>query len=187
MNGFKVLLGLGVSLSWLGFIPSNSPLISTSAIYSIDNQTPISFFVPALSDAKALRLYNQVFFKTDTLSPGQHELMVTYQGNFGTAPLALDYFVVQNASATSTLTSVPGATSATSSSVPSSSSSNSTSNMGSEKSPPVAIIVGVIGGVIVLVLLVLLLRSIRGSNSRKALLVDWTRTGPEDHGPGADP
>ena len=156
MNGFKFLLGLGVSLSWLGFVPSNFSLTPTSAIYSIDGQTPISFFVPALSAGNALPLYNQVFFKTETLSPGQHELIVTYQGNSGTAPLALDDFVVQNAtssSATSALTSVPGATSATSSSVPSSSSSNSTSNLGSKKSSLAGIIVGVVCGVVLVLLL----------------------------------
>ena len=162
---------LGVSLSWFGLILSNFPLTSTSAIYSIDNQTPIPFSVPALKDAKALRLYNQVLFKTETLSPGQHELIVTYQGNSRTAPLALDYFVVQNASATSALTSVPGATSAistsaTSSSVPSSSSSNSTSSPGSKKLPLVGIVVGVVGGVIVLVLLLLLYN--RGRNIWRA-------------------
>ena len=159
MNEFKFLLGLGVSLSCFGFVPSNFSLTPTSAIYSIDGQTPIPFLVPALSAANARQLYNQAFFKTVTLSPGQHELIVTYQGNSGTAPLALDYFIVQNAtssSATSALTSVPGATSATSSSVPSSSSSNSTSNLDSKKSPLVGIIVGVVGGVIALVLLLLL-------------------------------
>ena len=158
MNGLNFLLDLGVSLSWFGIIPFNFSLTPTSAIYSVDGQTPISFFVPALSSANALPLYNQVFFKTETLSPGQHKLIVTYQGNSGTAPLELDYFVVQNASATSALssTSVPSATSATSSSVLSSSSSNSTSNLGSMKSPPAGIIAGVVGGVIVLVLFLLL-------------------------------
>ena len=158
MKEFKFLLDLGVSVSWFGIIPFNFTLTPTSAIYSVDDQTPISFFVPDFTGTQSVALYNQVFFKTETLSPGQHELIVTYQGNSGTAPLALDYFVVQNASATSALTntSVPNATSATSSSVPSSSSSNSTSNLGSMKSPPVGIIAGVVGGVIVLVLLLLL-------------------------------
>ena len=99
------------------------------------------------------------------LSPEQHELIVTYQGNSGTAPLVLANFVVQNALATSqtALTSVPGATSATSSSVPSSNSSN----LGSKKSPLVGIIVGVVGGVIVLFFLVPLLLYIGRHNNRK--------------------
>ena len=178
MDGFKFLLGLGVSLSWIGFVPFNFSRTSTSAIYSIDNQTPISFSVPALSTADVRQLYNQVFFTTETLSPEQHELIVTYQGNSGTAPLALDNFVVQNASATSALTSVPGATSATSSSVPTSTSSNSTSNLGSKKSPLAGIIVGVVGGVIVLVLLVLLLLYIGKRNNRRTQKLN-TVTTPE--------
>ena len=163
MDGFKYLLGLGVSLSWIGFVPSNFSLTPSSAIYSIDGGTPISFFVPALSDAKALQLYNQVFFKTETLSPGQHKLIVTYQGNSGTAPLALDTFIVQNATSPST----------SSSSVPSSSSSSS-SNSNLKKSPLVGIIVGVVGGAIVLVLLLLLRLYIRKRNNRGAQKLDDT-------------
>ena len=158
---------LGVSLSWLAFIPSNFSLTSTSAIYSIDGQTPINFLVPALSAANSRQLYNQVLFKTETLSPGQHKLVVTYQGNSGTAPLALDTLIIQNAtssSATSALTTIPGATSATSSTVP----SNPTSNLDSRKSPLVGIIVGIVGGVIVLVLLLLLLLYNRRRNNRRA-------------------
>ena len=180
MNECKFLLDLGVSLSWFGFIPSNFSLTPTSAIYSVDGQTPISFFVPALGSANALPLYNQVLFKTESLSLGQHELIVTYQGNSGTAPLALDDFVVQNASATSALSStiVPSASSVTSSSVPSSSSSNSMSNLGSMKSPPVGIIAGVVGGVIVLVLL-LLLYIVRRNNRRAQSLKENLNTNPE--------
>ena len=154
----NLYLGLGVSLSWLGFIPSNFSLIPSSGIYSIDGQNPISFFVPASGASNALSLYNQVLFKTETLSPGQHKLVVTYQGNSETAPLALDAFIVQNATSPST----------TSSSVPSSSSSISTSNLDSNKSPPsrVAIIVGVVGGAIVLVLVLLLLYIRRRNNWR---------------------
>jgi hypothetical protein len=156
---------LGVSLSWVGFVPSNFSLTPSSGIYSIDGQTPISFFVPAWVSANnatgsiiALSLYNQVFFKTETLSPGQHKLVVTYQGNSQTAPLALDYFIVQNATASSTTSSIVQ--------VPSSSSSNATSNLGSKKSPRIGIIVGVVGGAIVLVLVLLLY--IRRRNNRRA-------------------
>ena len=168
MNGFKFLLGLGVSVSWIGFVPSDFSLTPSSAIYSIDGQTPISFFVPALSAANAKQLYNQIFFKTGTLSPGQHKLIVTYQGNSGTAPLALDNFVVQNSTSPS----------ASSSSVPSSSSSSNSTNLGSKKSFLVDIIVGVVGGAIVLVLLLLLY--IHRRNSRRAQkLEEKLNTNPE--------
>ena len=180
MNGFKFLLNLGVSLSWIGLIPSQFPLINTLANYSVDGQSPISFTVPALSTANAPQLYNQIFFETETMSPGQHELIVTYQGNAGAAPLALDDFVVQNASATSALSStiVPSASSVTSSSVPSSSSSNSMSNLGSTKSPPAGIITGVVVGVTVLVLL-LLLYIVRRNNRRAQSLKENLNTNPE--------
>ena len=143
MNGFKFLLNLGVSLSWIGLIPSQFPLINTSANYSVDGQSPISFIVPALVALDALPLYNQIFFKTETMSPGQHELIVTYLGTAGLAPLALNAFVVQNASAA--FSSVP-----------------------STKSPPAGIIAGVVVGVTVLVLLLLLYIVRRRSNNRRA-------------------
>jgi hypothetical protein len=75
MNGFKFLLRLGVSLSWVGFVPSNFSLNSSTGIYSIDGQTPISFFIPALESANALPLYNQIIFDTQTLSPGQPNML----------------------------------------------------------------------------------------------------------------
>jgi hypothetical protein len=153
-----ILLGLGVSLSWLGLVrvPSDFSLTPSSGIYSIDGQTPIPFLVPALSGSSSEALYNEVFFKTETLSPGQHEIIVIYQGNSGTAPLALDALIVQNATSSSS----------TSSFVPLSSSTNSKSSLGSKKSPPVGIIVGVVGRAIVLVLLLLLY--IRRRNNRRA-------------------
>ncbi|KAF8801593.1 hypothetical protein BYT27DRAFT_7245174 [Phlegmacium glaucopus] len=97
----------GVSLSWVAFIPGRFPLSSSSATYSIDGQTPTTFLVPALSSAGATELYNQILFQTGKLSPGHHKLVVTYQGNSGTAPLALDYFAVQDAPSSSTPSSTP--------------------------------------------------------------------------------
>ena len=164
------ILGLGVSLSWLGFIPSNSSLIPSSGIYSIDGQNPISFFVPASGASDALSLYNQVLFKTETLSPGQHKLVVTYQGNSETAPLALDAFIVQNATSLSPST--------TSSSIPSSSSSNSASNLGSKKSPRAGLIAGVVVGVVLLVLLLLFFIA-RRNNRRSQNLKESLETNPE--------
>ena len=177
-------MGLGVSLSWLGLVPSNFSVTPTSAIYSIDGQNPISFFVPGLIDSNAPPLYNKVFFITETLSRGQHKLIVTYQGNSGTAPLALDNFVVENAtsSATSALatdSSAPGIAGGPTpafSSVPSGSSSGS--NLGSNKSLLIGIIVGVVGGVIVLVLLLLLYVG-RRNNRRTQKLEENLNTNPE--------
>ena len=62
MNGFKFtsILGLGVSLSWLGFVPSNFSLTpsESSGIYSIDGQNAISSFVPALGAANSRTVIN---------------------------------------------------------------------------------------------------------------------------------
>ena len=155
MNGCKFLLGLGISLLWLGFAPSNSSFAPASAIYSLDGQSSIPFIVPGVSAADLdASLYNQVFFQTGTLSRGQHELIVTYQGNNGTAPLALDAFIVQNATsstATSALTSAPGTSSSDSWGIP----SNSTSNLGLNPTI-VGIIAGVVSVVLVLALFLLL-------------------------------
>ena len=174
MDGFIYLLGLGVSLSWLALVPSNFSLTPSSGIYSIDGQTPIPFFVPALSASNSLPLYNQELFKTETLSPGQHELIVIYQGNSGAAPLTLDAFIVQNGTSSSATSSSVPSSSTPSSSFPSSSSSNSTSNLGSNKSHLVGIVVGAAGGVIVLSLLLLLFCIFRRRNRRSQKLEPFT-------------
>ncbi|KAF8808392.1 hypothetical protein BYT27DRAFT_7337774 [Phlegmacium glaucopus] len=87
----------GTSLTFVGYLPPNFPLTTSSATYSIDGSSPSNFLVPNGSP----ELYNQVLFQTGQLSAGQHKVVVTYQGNSGTAPLALDYFVVQNAPSSS--------------------------------------------------------------------------------------
>ena len=115
-----------------------------------------SFFLPALSASNSQPLLNEILFKTETLSPGKHELIAIYEGNSGAAPLALDYFIVQNGTSSSSTSSNVPSSSTPSPSFPSSGSFNSTSNLGSKKSHLVGIVVGVAGGVIVLVLLLLL-------------------------------
>lgn len=141
MNGFKFLLDLGVSLTWFALIPPKFSSNPGSATYSIDGQTPIFFSVPG---SNSYPIYNQVLFKTKTLSYGRHELIVTFQGSSDTAPLALDSFVVQNGT---------------------SNSSNSVST-GNDKLPVAGIVVGVVSGVFVFVLLLLLY--IRRRNNRGA-------------------
>ncbi|KAF8808393.1 hypothetical protein BYT27DRAFT_7337775 [Phlegmacium glaucopus] len=145
----------GVSLSFVSFLPDKFPLTPSSTTYSIDGKAPASFLVPIGSP----ELYNQFLFQTGQLSAGQHKLVVTHQGNNGSAPLVLDYLVVQNAPSTSTSSAPTGATSTAS--VP-------TSNIGHKKSPPIGIIIGVVCGVIVLVLLLLYIR--RRNNRKKRRL-----------------
>ncbi|KAF8808416.1 hypothetical protein BYT27DRAFT_7096793 [Phlegmacium glaucopus] len=157
----------GVDASFIGYLPANFPLIASTATYSVDGQAPINFSVPI----GAPRLYNQILFQIGHMSLAQHKLVVTYQGNSGTAPLAIDYFVV---SVSPVLAGVPGTTAIASTAiastgVPSSSSDpNIPSNIGigPKKSPPVGIIVGVVVGVTVPLLLLLLLY-IRRCNKQK--------------------
>ena len=117
-------------------VPPKIPSTPGSATYSIDGQTPTFFSVPG--SFYAIPFYNQVFFKTKTLSYGRHQIVVTYQGNSGVAPLALDNFIVQGAP----------------------------SNLDSKKPSLTGIIVGVVGGVLVFALLLLLY--IRKRNNRRA-------------------
>ena len=178
MDGFIYLLGLGVSLSWFTFIPSKFPLTPSSGIYSIDGQTPIPFFVPALSASNSQPLLNEILFKTETLSPGKHELIAIYEGNSGAAPLTLDYFIVQNGTSSSSTSSNVPSSSTPSPSFPSSGSSNSTSNLGSKKSNLVGIVLGVASGVIVLVLLLLLFHIRRRRNRRSQTVNENTNIEP---------
>ena len=81
--------------------------INASAQYSIDNETLFPFTVAAQNPDQ---LYNLVSFKTGLLSPGPHHLFVEYGiDNFveGSAPLILDYFIIQNQTLPSVTSSPP--------------------------------------------------------------------------------
>ncbi|KAF8811571.1 hypothetical protein BYT27DRAFT_6442198 [Phlegmacium glaucopus] len=167
----------GISLSWISIIYTtiSSPPNSSSATYSIDGQTPTTFLVPAPPSGIA-RLYNQILFQTAVLSPGHHELVVTYRGNDSQGvdsqpPLSLDYFVVQDAPSSSTSSSSNAPTHAISSSAPSSSSTSSsttTNHIG-------AVVGGVIGGgFIMLLLLLIVFAFIRRRDNRRAQALNET-------------
>ena len=90
------------------------------AQYSIDNGTAVRFTVTANTP---IQLYNLPSFQTGVLSPGPHHLFVEYGvDNFveGSAPLILDYFIIQNQTFPSVTSSPPKTTS---SSLPSTTSS----------------------------------------------------------------
>ncbi|KAF8811573.1 hypothetical protein BYT27DRAFT_7240265 [Phlegmacium glaucopus] len=156
----------GVSLSWMGFTPGHFPLIPSSATYSIDGQTPTTFLVPALSSDGAMEVYNQILFQSAKLSPGLHTLIVTHKGNSSTAPLVLDYFVVQDGPSTSTSSSSSAPTISSSAPASSSTSSSTTTNHTG------AIVGGVIGGLVVLLLLLILFLLIRRRNNRRTKALD---------------
>jgi len=71
--------------------------VNASAKYSIDNGTLCPF--PVAAQHSTVQQYNLESFKTGFLTPGSHRLFVEYGvDNFveGSAPLVLDYFIIQN-------------------------------------------------------------------------------------------
>lgn len=132
-----------------------------SATYTIDDQDPINFVVPISSNNNTY--YNQLLFDTGQLPFGQHKLVVTYFGNSTTVPLALNYFVQQDASSSTSsinTTSIPSGSASNSSESPSSSTTVHRD----------AIIGGVIGGLVLISLLLVLLfiNRRRSSNNRRS-------------------
>jgi hypothetical protein len=141
--------------------PTN--LSTALATYAIDDQDAIDFLVP-LSNVSLSR--NQILFETTQLYPGQHTLVVTYLGDNTTEPLALNYFVQEDAtSSTKSSNSTP--TSSTSTSVPSGSSSNSSPSSSTSIHTTDAIIGGVIGGLVLISLLLGLFFFNRRRNNRR--------------------
>ena len=85
-------------MTLLALNPTNIPF-DASAQYSIDNGPRISFTVPGQNST--VQQYNLVSFQTGLLSPGSHHLFVQYAFDNlvleqGSAPLVLDYFIIQN-------------------------------------------------------------------------------------------
>ncbi|KDR71380.1 hypothetical protein GALMADRAFT_144060 [Galerina marginata CBS 339.88] len=106
LSGTKVTFEfVGVQVTWYG-MRMNTSLASTSATYSIDGDTPVSFPLPEYSLPEPA--YEQIIFQTGQLSFGNHVLEVVYGGNAQTAPLSLQFFVIQNSAI---VTSSPSVTS----------------------------------------------------------------------------
>jgi hypothetical protein len=144
----------GKGLSWVSFIPTELPHNPTSATYSIDGGSPVSFNLPGLPANAGTTVYNQFFFSTPDLPPGPHTLLVVHDGTPQQTPLTLSYLIVTNTSS-SAATLTPN-----SSSIPTSTNPLSTPTQSASKSggPPIgATVGGVVGGVIALVLVLVLL------------------------------
>jgi hypothetical protein len=164
-----MLIFLGTSISWVGTTEPRSTLSngvvnsSATATYTIDDQEPIKFNVPLSPNSNPY--FNQILFDVGQLSFGQHKLVVEYFGNSTSAPLALNYFVQQNAPS-STTNSSPTII-ITSAPEPLSSSSNS-----SPRKPTAAIIGGIIGGLVLISLLLALFFFYRRRNNRRSQALD---------------
>ncbi|KAF8969618.1 hypothetical protein BDZ97DRAFT_209852 [Flammula alnicola] len=176
------LLFNGTSLTWYGF-RIRDPSVATAAAtatYTIDEQPPITFAWVGPSNTSA---FNQVFFETGQLLPGQHKLDVVYLGNPQTAPLALHYFVVQ-INPTSPLN-------VTASSIPPISSPPITkASASAQKIPNVA---GIVGGTIagaalcVIVALLIAVIRLRRRSERMRYGLATSSTGPTTIEPFVDP
>ena len=157
---------LGTLISWVGYMPQ--PGIPALSTYIIDGKTPTSFLVPASSNT----YFNQFLFRTE-LPYGRHKLVVTYNGNSTTVPLALNYLILHGA--------LSSDNTPTSSSIPSGSLSNPspTSSTAIHRKPTGAIIGGVMGGLILILFLLILFFVVRRRNNRKSqALSEMTYTDP---------
>ena len=143
-------------MTWLGYYDNSQALLSTTATYSIDGQTPTSF---SLGGGATGELLNQIMFQTPRLSSGSHRLDVVYQGNSQSTPLTLNVLIVQpRESSTSSILSGSGIQTtdtrasglltsliSAATTLPSGNSAHNSSNIG-------PIIGGVVGGLVLLVL-----------------------------------
>jgi hypothetical protein len=107
---------------------------------------------PAAQDNGFNFINNQNLFSIRQLSPGQHNLVVTYTGNTRTIPIGFSYFIQEDETSSTSLTTSTGVPSGTSSS----SSPSSSTPTGNHRTPTDAIIGGVIGGLVLIFLLLAL-------------------------------
>ncbi|KAF8202251.1 hypothetical protein BJ912DRAFT_944242 [Pholiota molesta] len=145
---------VGKSLTWVGYIFAGYANVSSSATYSIDNGSPVSFALPTNTGSYG----NSIFFKTPDLTLGPHTLVVTHQGNNISMPLVLDYFFVSNTTfptgAPTSSTVIGGGT--TTKGVGSDTTGSPTvTPLPAHKSHTGPIAGGVVGGVVVLLLALL--------------------------------
>ena len=132
--------------------------VNASAKYSIDNGTLFPFSVPAQSST--IQQYNIISFQTPVMSPGSHHLLVEYGvDNFvdGSAPLVLDYFIIQNLTSPPFTTSPPNTTSPL----------NTTSTRRLSKGAIAGVVIGSLVGLALIIFS--LIRFIKGKKSAASL------------------
>ena len=112
----------------------------------------------------ATNTFNQNLFAIGQLSPGQHNLVITYLGSSSTVPIGFSYFIQQDDGTSSTPTN-----SSLSSSIP----------VDNHRTPTDAIIGGVIGGLVFIsLLLALFFFNRRRNNRRSQALSEMSSTVP---------
>ncbi|KAH9476061.1 hypothetical protein JR316_0011631 [Psilocybe cubensis] len=141
---------IGSSLSWYSLFPSGFPHSPTLGTYSVDDQNPVVFSLNSLAANSNTTLYNQEFFQTARYALGPHEITVTFLGNESTAPLSLNYLIIQNGTSAldnpSTVLTIPGPTL-----LPSSAKGKGDST--TDKSHTQGVIGGVVGAATVVIIL----------------------------------
>ena len=164
---------IGTSLSWLGFIPTELSHSASSASYSIDGGSPVSFKLNGLPPAATSTVYNQVFFTTPKLSPGAHSLVVTYLGDNSVTPLVLSNMYVTNVTlpsahqSGSNMSNNSASVSTPNGSLPSSSTPRAVSGSSSSVVPYGAVFGGIFGAVSLIALVFIALPLVRSYKRRK--------------------
>ncbi|KAF9523193.1 hypothetical protein CPB83DRAFT_799670 [Crepidotus variabilis] len=159
---------VGISVGWYSFIPSSFSKNSTTGSYTVDGGSPQSFNVQGSGTSD---LYNQKLFETSILPMGRHRLTAVYNGTSTTAPMSLDYLIVQNG--TVPLNAIPTSTTLVPSSPPTTTlvpTSPSTPNgqvNTAKKSNSGVIIGGIISAVVVVGLLLLAIILLRRRKTRR--------------------
>jgi hypothetical protein len=123
-------------------------------MYTVDDQGPYDFVVSSISPG-TVGSFNQMLFETGQLSPGQHDLVVTYLGSSSSVPMGFNYFIQRDG------------TSSTSSSTPTSTFTSVFSSTPTGIHTD-AIIGGVIGGLVLISLLLALFFFNRRRNNRRS-------------------
>jgi hypothetical protein len=160
----------GSKVTWMGWTPSGYPTGQSTAQYKLDDAAPVTFQLRGLG-AGATTQVNQPFFETPTVEKGNHQLTVTHLGT--SAPLVLDYLVVEDGdiifgnthtTSTSASTSRPTATSTTG--TPGGSNADGSTSSDGKKFPVGAVVGGAVGGLAAITILLFLVLFLRRRRAR---------------------
>ncbi|KAJ2916956.1 hypothetical protein MD484_g3458, partial [Candolleomyces efflorescens] len=149
----------------------------STASYSIDGGSPVTFTINGLYLGTTTR-FQQVFFETDTLSMGRHNISVRYLG--ASTPLVLSYLRIQNGDVIFSGSDVPPPPV-----IGNHDQSNSTTTGDHDKSSSNTgvIVGGAVGGVALIVLLIIIFFLLRKLKKRRRAkqLMNIDDDGPVSH------
>jgi hypothetical protein len=148
----------------------------STATYSIDGASPVTFTINGLNLGATTR-FQQVFFETDTLPMGKHNISVRYLGS--SSPLVLEYLRIQNGDVVFSGSDIPPPV------IGDQGQSNTTTTDDDDKpsSHTGVIVGGAVGGVALLVLLVIIFFLLRKLKQRRRAkqLTNIDDDGPVSH------